>query len=360
MSNELINKIDKMSLNDTKQNLGQFYTTNYDHILKNMFIPDNVKNIIEPFAGKGDLFKFINKHKQYNIESYDIEPKHSNIIKRDTLNNPPNYNDKFIVTNPPYLARNKSKDKKIFDKYKQNDLYKCLIDELIKTKCLGGILIVPLNFWCSIRKADIELRKRFLNEYNLLIINIFEEKVFDDTSYAICSFQFEKLNNNTNTKCYIYPSDKKLSFILNEQNNYTIGGEIYKLTQDKKIKIERITKNNKTNDNKTNILVKCIDDNANSKIGLSIVEDDKIYIDETDKLSARSYMSLIITPKITKAQEKIIVDNFNTYLTDMREKYNSLFLTNYRESNDIARKRISFSLVNEIINNLLSKLDNYQ
>ena len=36
---------------------------------------------------------------------------------------------------------------------------------------------------------------------------------------------------------------------------------------------------------------------------------------------------------------------FTKLLNEYREKYNSLFLTNYRESKDIARKRISFDLV---------------
>ena len=36
-----------------------------------------------------------------------------------------------------------------------------------------------------------------------------------------------------------------------------------------------------------------------------------------------------------------------------REKYHSLFLTNYRESKDIARKRISFDLVYQIVGHLL-------
>ena len=44
-----------------KKNLGQFYTTNYKYILDKLYIPVNVKNIIEPFSGKGDLIKFINK-----------------------------------------------------------------------------------------------------------------------------------------------------------------------------------------------------------------------------------------------------------------------------------------------------------
>ena len=35
----------------SKKQLGQFYTTNYEYILKNMQIPDNITTIIEPFVG---------------------------------------------------------------------------------------------------------------------------------------------------------------------------------------------------------------------------------------------------------------------------------------------------------------------
>ena len=52
----------------------------------------------------------------------------------------------------PYLARNKSKDKSLYDKYDVNDLYKCFIKNLIDDPPDGGIIIIPLNFMCSIRK----------------------------------------------------------------------------------------------------------------------------------------------------------------------------------------------------------------
>ena len=58
---------------------------------------------------------------------YDIEPKKDGIVKKDTLLNPPDYQGKFVITNPPYLARNKCADKTLFDKYQTNDLYKCFI-----------------------------------------------------------------------------------------------------------------------------------------------------------------------------------------------------------------------------------------
>lgn len=340
---------------DKKKLLGQFYTTNYEYILQNLNIPKNVKNIIEPFAGNGELLNFIDKSK-YNIDCYDIEPKQNYIKKRDTLLNPPNYKNTFILTNPPYLARNKCKDKNIFNKYQVNDLYKCLIKELLTNICMGGILIIPLNFWSSIRKNDIILRKNFLNKYKILKLNIFEEKVFNDTSYTVCSFQFE-LNNKFNNKLNIdiFPSKQNIITTLNEKNDYLIGGKIYHLKTKNNYHIYRATKNN-INEINSNIVIKCIDDNKDNQIQLFMDNNQEKYIDNTPNLTARSYALLIIQPAINLEKQKILIKKFNKFLSNYRKKYNSLFLTNYRESNNIARKRITFNLVYLILEYLLDKL----
>lgn len=359
---------------ERKKLYGQFYTVNYKYILTNMYIPNIPNsNLIEPFAGEGHLIDFINSNNvdeklNYIIECYDIDPKKDFIIKRDTLLNPPIYHNKFVITNPPYLARNKTENKLIYDKYGQNDLYKCFIINLIEDICLGGILILPINFLCSIRMADINLRKKFMKSYNIQQINIFEEKVFSDTTNAVCSLQFEqiksneikssKIKSNEDIRCVIYPSGVNLSNIcFNKSNNYTIGGEIYLLKQDTSITIDRLTIKNKDGNRPytTNINVRCIDNNVVDCISAYYVDDDDLYIDDTDKSSARTFMTLLIKPKISKETQIKLVDDFNKYLCDMRIKYNSLFLTNYRESkNGVSRKRISFGLVFKIMNYLLS------
>ena len=42
-----------------------------------------------------------------------------------------------------------------------------VIKEITKNICDGGIIIVPLNFWSSIRKCDIKLRSDFLEKYKI-------------------------------------------------------------------------------------------------------------------------------------------------------------------------------------------------
>ena len=329
--------------------LCQFYTTNYTQILQGLTIPNNIKTVVEPFAGTGELVEFINKQGKYEIECYDLDPKLNNITKQDTLKFPPKYKDKYVITNPPYLARNKSDSKTMFDLYKVNDLYKCFIKTITNNPCLGGIIIIPLNFWSSIRKNDIELRELFLSHYDVLKLNIFEEQVFDDTAYSVCSFQFELRNGTeiTETSIIIYPSKTSITAKFDELNNYMIGGELYNLDVSDKYKITRLTSKNKEKAN-TKLLVKCID--SSDKINMSISD---LYVDETENQPARTYATLIIEPEISiEVQEKVAI-KFNKILTRYRKKYNSLFLTNYREN---GRKRISFDLIYSITGYILDHM----
>ena len=109
--------------------------------------------------------------------------------------------------------------------------------------------------------------------------------------------------------------------------------------------------------NPIDIFLCFIDDNIKSQIGLSFVEDTDIYVDDTPNQTARTYATLIIEPKIEKDKQKQLIIKFNKYLEEHRKKYNSLFLTNYRESKDIARKRISFDLVYSITEYILDNFN---
>lgn len=353
----------------SKKELGQFYTTNYNYILNDFIIPDNITKIVEPFAGEGHLTAFaISQLKVIeSVFEYDIDPKTNFMPKRDTLLNPPNYNDYYIITNPPYLARNKSSDKTIYDKYNENDLYKCFIKNLLTNQCVGGIIIIPLNFFSSIRKADIQLRKEFINVYNIKRIRIFEEQVFDDTSYTVCVVQFiNKMNeiitdvideNEESINVEFYPQKESCFMRLNEENMYTFGGDMFCLKQNNNYYIERLTKKN-MNKSHTNLLLKCIDDSKDSQLGLYYKENlEELFIDETENLSARAYATLIIEPNITEKQQKMLATKFNAFMNINREKYHSLFLTNYRESKDgFSRKRLSMNHGYEIVNYLLNEI----
>ena len=158
----------------------QHFTKQYDKILQNInFFPEEA---IDPFAGDCDL-------KNYSPNTkwifYDIEPKNKEVIKNDSLLNPVDYTNKTVITNPPYLAKGKTKEfKEVFDKYNVDDLYKAAILSIIG--CKNGIFIIPFNFFTD--EATSETRKRFLSKYKVNYVNVFTEQVFENTTYNVCSF----------------------------------------------------------------------------------------------------------------------------------------------------------------------------
>jgi hypothetical protein len=161
----------------------------------------------------------------------------------------------------------------------------------------------------------------------------------------------------------VYPSRRRLNVVLNSGNNYTIGGEIYKLPNLNTYTIGRLIKGMTPS---SRILVKCIDDSANNKISLKYVDEKDIYYDITANKSARTYATLTITPQITEDRQRWLVSEFNTFLNKHRSVYHSLFLSNYRESKpskdddaEFARKRISFDLVYKIVAYLLELSDGH-
>ena len=170
----------------SKHNLGQFYSTNVEHILEGMAIPDGAA-VIEPFAGNMDLVRW---SKLENVEMYDIAPLHECTTRRDTLLDPPDYEGKFILTNPPYRSRANNPDKTIYDKYGTVDLFYAFLYSIEKAR--GGIVILPLIFFTAQKDMFAKARDYFMSAFRITHVNYFEEPVFDDTTPTIVSFQFVK------------------------------------------------------------------------------------------------------------------------------------------------------------------------
>lgn len=65
---------------------------------------------------------------------------------------------------------------------------------------------------------------------------------------------------------------------------------------------------------------------------------------------------MVLYPFVSLKVQKKIVERGNKILNEHRDKYHSLFLTNYRESKDITRKRISFDLAYRIVEHVLDEI----
>lgn len=324
--------------------VGQFYTVNHEYILEGFDKP--TKNVIEPFAGKGDLIDWLGHN---NVEAYDIDPKRKDIKQRDTLLHPPSYKNKWVITNPPYLARNKCEAKDIFDMYQSNDLYKCFLLSLTnqKSPCLGGIVIIPVGFFLSPREVDVRCRNAFMSKYKITKVRYFEESVFPDTTSTVVAFSFVFSDTPLTYQHieWVKPSTNETKiFCLDAKYKWIIGGEVYDIKIPKGIKIKRVLKGEK-NENQTHLTLNALD--STKKISLDYIEN---YVYEGINTS-RSYATLCISGiELTNEDQKRLAEKFNAYINKKREETWSLFLPQFREYD---RRRIPFSLAYNIIGHLI-------
>lgn len=375
-----------MSALNTKKTRGQFYTVNHSYILEGLPYPSSIENtvghrdeitpdirrIMEPFAGTGELLEWI-RHNYANhhitippIEAYDIDPKKEGILTRDTLMSPPDYTDAWILTNPPYLARNKCATKEIFDKYNTNDLYKCFITSITQqpSPCAGGILIIPAGFFLSPRDIDVRCRHEFMTKYKLLKVKYFEETVFPDTSTTVVAFAFEKASGpgpggapgplvEQQVEWISMPSGNTRVFTMSAVNNWIIGGDIYNLSVPDNIKIRRHVDGSplKEGEQQTYMTLCALD---SGKTGGNLCLEYKEGYIYPAKDCSRSYATLRIQGRVLSAAEQVqICADFNTLIEQKRAETWSLFLPQYRESKEYARKRIPFELAYTIVSHLV-------
>ena len=347
-------------LKTIKKNKGQFYTVNNSYILNGLPLPPTTARcIIEPFAGKGDLLEWlIQNDNKLLIEAYDIEPKQTGILERDTLMNPPNYAGAWILTNPPYLARNKCTEKDIFDKYNTNDLYKCFITSLTMQEeaCAGGIFIIPAGFFLSPRELDVRCRNDFLSKYKLLRVKYFEETVFPDTTTTVVAIAFEKspiLLTEQLVEWVSMPSGETRQFKMSKDNDWIIGGDIYKLATPMGIKVRRHVEGQQLKDGeqRTSMTLAALD--SGTQKGRICLEYKEGYIYPAKECS-RTYATLCIQGKtLTAEEQQEICLAFNSIVEKKRNETWSLFLPQFRESKEYARKRIPIELAYTIVQHLL-------
>lgn len=314
--------------NDLKKT--QHYTNRASYICGNLlkYIPEEVK-LIEPFCGKGDLISLFPNHLW---ETYDIEDNGFSKIQ-DTLLNPPNYENKWVITNPPFLAKNKAQNKNVFEKYGVDDLYKAAI--LTITGCQGGMLIIPTNFFTDERSARV--RTLFLKQFQILEMNVFTEPVFDSTTHSVCSFAFKRKGNiELSFPVWIKPEDKQINIKLNEDR---VAGDFFKELKKITPIFGRLTAD-KVNGYITNIKLYALDSRQDR---IRLEYDETPYIGKnTDRMLA----TLTCQKELSQQQEKKLIEKFNQRLEAFREEYADLPLTNYRDFN---RKRIGFTFAYQLL-----------
>ena len=368
-----------------KTQLGQFFTTNSDYILQGLEKFIGNKEIVDPFAGNQDLFRWAEKNNCKKITGFDCDKKYCDnkkVFCNDSLNNPKKY--KFVCTNPPYLHKNKA-DKKTKERFFAGinscfeDLYQVSVFSILN--CEEGILIVPLNFLSA--ENSKRIRNLFFEKFEIVELNIFSEQVFEDTTYNVVSFYFKK------KKCYteknkitvtILPQREKTPFVIEKRFGWQLGGSflskikevkndlgIFRLTEDYlqsgEYKIEMALQNVKDKKffsvsqsikkilEKNILFLRAIDSKNGKKIQLEDIRKYDI-AGLVGKSTSRNMAYLIFKHEVPIQEQEILMQEFNQELDENRKKYFSFFLTNFRDNN---RKRISFDLTYKFLNYLYQK-----
>lgn len=313
----------------------QHFTTQHNKILKNIFF--SPAEAVDPFAGACDL---VNHFPSTKWELYDIDIKDTRVKYNDSLLNPISYANKTVITNPPYLAQNKTKEfKEIFSKYDTDDLYKASILSIIG--CKNGILIIPINFFTDENTKSI--REKFLSQYKVSYVNTFNKPVFENTTYNICSFYFER-GKTDEIIFYNVDTNKFIKLNLKKEFGYRIGGEFYDEFKNIKPVFSRVK--SPTDKYITNIYLSAID-KRQQPLGLTYNEN-TFYGSSTDRIFA----TMLCKYELSIDKQKKLIENFNNYINENRKKYGNLIFTNYR---DFGRKRISLDDSYKILTMLLNK-----
>lgn len=306
------------------------YTTNAEEICGNLtrYIPADAR-LIEPFVGDGHLLSLFPGH---HWETYDIA-----IDGRDTILNPPSYNGKWVITNPPYLAKNKAKENhRAYSIYEVDDLYKAFL--LSIESCEGGIVIVPTNFFADERSKAVRIA--FLDVFDILEMNAFDHPVFDTTTYSVCCFAFKRKRRGANTVSFLV-NGKHTS--LHREYGYRFAGELFNELEKQKAVFGRLQRDVLNNDYITRIKLYALD-TRDERIRCEI--DDKPYY---GKNSDRMVATLTCKFQLSKRQEEELVKQFNKSLEQFRRDNDDLPLTNYR---DFGRRRIGFTFAYQLMSKI--------
>ena len=305
-----------------KQKRGQYFTTNaatllegYEHIVKG-------KVVTEPFAGGGDLTRWCLENGATKVMQYDIEPQNDETESRDSIMDPHLHG--VVVSNPPYLSKNKNKDKKAYEFWGLNDLYKCHLGAIASSNIQSGILILPTNF---LSESSSYARNLFFSYYRMNHVKYYRTRVFDDATTGIVVFDFERWDMQSSMTCTyeIFYDDKSYTteYTARSEDGWLVGSEFFDLLlmgpPDFKIKILR--EGEKSN---SNIIIGLLDKGKYS-LGAHYNDGDPLYCAP----KAFTTYQCVLNEEYPVELQKRAVEIFNNILNEMREKYHSMFLSNY-------------------------------
>lgn len=327
---------------------GQFYTVGncFKHAAFKEWwelVPEKSRlKVIEPFAGANNIIRLVDEA-GVNIPhsswfSYDIEPTAmgDNVVedvpvhKADTLNKfPKGY--KVAITNPPYLAKNSAKRKKIdFDFEGMSDMFEVSLKRMLDNVDYIAA-IIPESF----------ITRNILKERLWAVVSL-NYDMFDDTDFPVCLALF--VPEPTKNKYVIYVGDKKLGTY---EKLETAKNKLFENNSSVKFKF---------NDKKGLIGLRGVDNTK--KASIEFIDGNKINPDDI-KVSSRAITRISPPKKLSKTQIAAIIVEANKILSEYRKTTGDVFMTSFKGLRDDGyyRRRLDFKIVNTILNKAADNLN---
>ena len=302
----------------SKQLLGQFYTTTDPFSISDAFsawfnmVPED-ETILEPFAGAGHLFSYINRE----WKGYDLEPNHPEVEQRDTLKEfPTGY--RVCITNPPYLAKTVVSRKKLPVNLTHEDLYLDALQQCLD-HCDYVAAIIPSTFW--------------------------NQKLFKDRLYAWDKFDMKLFSDTDAPVGVAYFVPKK----VNKTRTFVNGKEIHLTLENTPTKTNFSMVFNPKG--LAPILCNGIDTNDKDNIHLRILSDNDIPSLVNDKGECKSTNRNHFPIASTTIKEQDL-PAINALIQAWRDETKDFFLTSFKSpmASGKYRKRISFLELRWLLN----------
>ncbi|QJR43521.1 hypothetical protein HLA87_01825 [Mycoplasma miroungigenitalium] len=322
-----------------KIRLGQFFTKKSIWLKPQVleFIENSkMKNIYDPFAGSGDLFKAFDGKMFTKQIGLDID-KELNWKYNDSLVWIPHEKDAIIITNPPYIKKHSAKRQginlqKYFNKSEYDDVYLIALEMMLKAQKFV-VAIIPESF----------INSNFKDKEKLYSITILEENPFYDTEMPVCVACFDGIK-------------KSLDKIKIYKNNNYVGNlmEIYShfLKPINKIKI-------KFNDINGWLALKAIDGTKEQSV-IKFDFKQNIKYDWENKIKVSSRHITLININVKDSLKNKFIERINLILNNIREATDDVILTPFK-GNTIKgkrRRRLDFKLARGIIEKAYVELNN--
>lgn len=312
-----------------KTNLGQFFTKSIVWMKPQVldFIENAKKEIaIDPFAGGGDLLEASKILGFKKTIGFDIDEELAWEINDGLLDIPKI--DGIVITNPPYLAKNSAKRKKMpsYKYFLDNayvDLYQIALHRILE-KYEYAVAIIPETFILTGLFKD-----------RIHSITILEENPFEDTECPVSVVCFAPVK--IIEKSYVYKNDEKI-------------GSLDRLISLKKEPLGKYTID--FNDNKGLIGIRCIDGTSENKKIEFCKPDELNYPIENIKVSSRSITVVNLKNlNLNESSLEELIKELNLLLEKYREETSDALLAPFKGNmkNNKRRRRLDFATARAIL-----------